>query len=72
MFDTIEFTTKTNLLLKKKETVKLKKKTFIDFLINNLLFVSGFVMLFSGFVMQIGFHMGGSENQFALRNLRIA
>ena len=32
-----------------------------NFLINNLLLVSGLVMIFSGLVLQIGFHMGGHD-----------
>lgn len=38
------------------------KHRFNDFLINNLLLVSGLLMTFSGLVLQIGFHMGGSGN----------
>lgn len=39
---------------------QIKKKTaLINFLINNLLLVSGFAMVISGLMMQLGFHMGG-------------
>jgi 2-oxoglutarate ferredoxin oxidoreductase subunit delta len=37
------------------------KRTFSNFLINNLLVIFGFVMIFSGLVLQIGFHMSGSD-----------
>jgi NAD-dependent dihydropyrimidine dehydrogenase PreA subunit len=36
-------------------------RTFNNFLINNLLLISGFVMIFSGLVLQLGFHMSGSD-----------
>jgi 2-oxoglutarate ferredoxin oxidoreductase subunit delta len=42
----------------KQETEELKKRTFNSFLINNLLLISGLVMIFSGLVLQLGFHMG--------------
>ena len=45
----------------KQETAKLRKHTFSNFLINNLLLISGLVMIFSGLVLQIGFHMGGHD-----------
>lgn len=38
-----------------------KKRTFNNFIINNLLLVVGLAMMFSGLVMQIGFHMGGHQ-----------
>jgi len=39
------------------------RKTLVKFLINNLLIVSGLIMVFSGCIMQVGFHMGGhTEN----------
>ncbi len=38
-----------------------RKRTLNDFLINNLLFVSGLVMIFSGLTLQLGFHMGGPD-----------
>jgi len=37
---------------------KNRKRTFNNFIINNLLLIVGLVMMFSGLVMQIGFHMG--------------
>ncbi len=40
---------------------KNRKRTFNNFIINNLLLVVGLVMMFSGLVMQIGFHMGGHQ-----------
>ena len=40
---------------------KNKKHTFNNFIINNLLLVTGLAMMFSGLVMQIGFHMGGHQ-----------
>lgn len=36
-----------------------RKRTFNNFLISSLLLVSGLVMIFSGLVLQLGFHMGG-------------
>lgn len=39
------------------------RKTLVTFLTNNLLIVSGLMMVFSGLIMQVGFHMGGhTEN----------
>jgi len=40
---------------------KNKKHTFNNFIINNLLLVTGLAMMLSGLVMQIGFHMGGHQ-----------
>jgi 2-oxoglutarate ferredoxin oxidoreductase subunit delta len=40
---------------------KNKKLTFNNFLINNLLLIVGLVMIFSGLVLQVGFHMGGHQ-----------
>ncbi len=38
-----------------------RKRTINNFIINSLLFVFGVVMIFSGLVLQIGFHMGGHD-----------
>src|SRR5674476_1222240 len=38
-----------------------KKHIFNNFIINNLLLVVGLVMMFTGLVLQIGFHMGGHQ-----------
>lgn len=38
-----------------------KMRTFNNFIINNLLLIVGLVMMFSGLIMQIGFHMGGHQ-----------
>jgi hypothetical protein len=32
-----------------------------SFLVNNLLLASGLIMIFSGLVLQLGFHMGGPD-----------
>ena len=45
----------------KQKTEKQSKRTLNNFLINNLLLVSGLVMIFSGLVLQLGFHMGGPD-----------
>jgi hypothetical protein len=47
----------------KQETEKQRKRIFNNFLINNLLIVSGLVTIFSGLVLQIGFHMGEHDEQ---------
>jgi hypothetical protein len=36
-------------------------KTLVSFLINNLLLLSGIVMIVSGLTLQLGYHMGSSE-----------
>jgi 2-oxoglutarate ferredoxin oxidoreductase subunit delta len=46
---------------RKQKVEKLGKRTFNNILINNLLFISLFVMIFSGLVLQLGFHMAGSD-----------
>lgn len=45
----------------KQETGRHRKHTFIILLINNLLLVSGLVMVISGLVLQLGFHLGGPQ-----------
>jgi 2-oxoglutarate ferredoxin oxidoreductase subunit delta len=45
----------------KYETEKLRSRTFTNFLINNLLIISGLIMIYSGLVLQVGFHMGGPD-----------
>jgi NAD-dependent dihydropyrimidine dehydrogenase PreA subunit len=40
---------------------KQRKRTFNNFLINNLLLVSVLAMIYSGLVLQLGFHMGGHD-----------
>lgn len=47
----------------KQASEKTIKRTFNSFLINNLLLVSGLLMGFSGLVLQLGFHMGGPDEQ---------
>jgi NAD-dependent dihydropyrimidine dehydrogenase PreA subunit len=42
----------------KQKTEKIRKQTFNNFLINNLLLISGLVIIFSGLTLQLGFHMG--------------
>ncbi len=44
-----------------QKTEKQKHRAFNDFIINNLLLISGLVVIFSGLVLQIGFHMGGTN-----------
>ena len=44
-----------------KRSVRLKKRTFNKFLINNLLLISGLLMILSGLVLQMGFHFGGPD-----------
>jgi hypothetical protein len=41
-----------------QETEKQRKRIFNNFLINNLLLVCAIVTIFSGLLLQIGFHMG--------------
>ena len=54
----------------KKENMK--RRTFYNFLINNLLLLSGFVMIFSGLALQLGFHIGGhGEHQSGARGMQI-
>jgi len=43
----------------KQETEKKRTRILNNFVINNLLLVTGLIMIFSGMVLQIGFHMGG-------------
>ncbi len=38
-----------------------QKKYLLRFLVNNLLILTGIVMIISGFVIQLGFHMGGAD-----------
>jgi len=42
--------------------VQIDNRKYNTFIINTLLLVSGIVMVFSGLIMQLGFHVGGSEN----------
>lgn len=44
----------------KQAAAKQQTRTLNNFLINNLLLIFGLVMIFSGLVLQLGFHMGGS------------
>jgi NAD-dependent dihydropyrimidine dehydrogenase PreA subunit len=47
---------------------KPKKRTFNNFLVNNLLVIFEIAMIFSGLLLQIGFHMAGSdEHQIGAR-----
>jgi magnesium-transporting ATPase (P-type) len=48
---------------RKQEAQRQKKKTFQNFLINNLLLISGVVMALSGLSQQLGFHMGEHVEQ---------
>jgi ferredoxin len=45
----------------KQKTEKISKRTFYSFLINNLLLISGLMIIFSGLALQLGFHMGGPD-----------
>lgn len=45
----------------KQEPGKLRTRALCNFLVNNLLFISGLLIIFSGLALQIGFHMGGPE-----------
>lgn len=45
----------------KQKTEKLKKRTFNNFLVNNLLLISGLITIISGLILQLGFHMGGPD-----------
>lgn len=47
----------------KQKTERLIRSAFNNFIINNLLLISGWVVVFSGLVLQIGFHMGGPYEQ---------
>lgn len=44
-----------------KRSVRRNKRTFNKFLINNLLLISGLLMILSGLVLQMGFHFGGPD-----------
>lgn len=44
-----------------KRSVRRKKRTFNKFLINNLLLISGLLVILSGLVLQMGFHFGGPD-----------
>jgi len=45
----------------RQEVEKRRNCTLTNFIINNLLLISGFVMIFSGFTLQFGFHMTGEK-----------
>jgi NAD-dependent dihydropyrimidine dehydrogenase PreA subunit len=45
----------------KQKTEKIRKHTFNNFLVNNLLLISGMMIIFSGLTLQIGYHMGGPD-----------
>jgi 2-oxoglutarate ferredoxin oxidoreductase subunit delta len=45
----------------KQKTEKISKRTFYNFLIDNLLLISGLMIIFSGLALQLGFHMGGPD-----------
>ena len=47
----------------KQETERPDKRVFNGFIINNLLLIAGIIMIFSGLVMQLGFHAGGHNGQ---------
>jgi ferredoxin len=49
----------------KQDTDKLRKRTLNNFLINNLLVISGLLIIFSGLALQIGYHMGGPDKHRA-------
>jgi hypothetical protein len=44
-------------------TMNQKTKLLYNFFLNNLLLISAFFMILSGFTLQLGFHMGGSHHQ---------
>jgi hypothetical protein len=48
-------------MIKELSDMRLTFSVINNFLISNLLLVSGLVMIFSGLVLQIGFHMGGPD-----------
>jgi NAD-dependent dihydropyrimidine dehydrogenase PreA subunit len=55
----------------KQKTEKMKRRTFNNFLINNLLLISGLLIIFSGLALQLGFHMGGhGEHQSGSRGMQ--
>jgi|WetSurMetagenome_2_1015567.scaffolds.fasta_scaffold54052_2 NAD-dependent dihydropyrimidine dehydrogenase PreA subunit len=55
----------------KQKTENVKMKTFNNFLINNLLLLSGLLIIFSGLALQLGFHMGGhGEHQSGTRGMQ--
>ena len=45
----------------KQETEKQRRRVFNSFLFNNLLLISCIVMILSGVILQLGFHIGGSD-----------
>jgi magnesium-transporting ATPase (P-type) len=45
----------------KHEAEKQKKKTLTNFIINNLLLVSGILVIISGLTVQFGYHTGGPD-----------
>jgi ferredoxin len=47
----------------KKEITKFKNKVLYDFIVNNLLMLSGMLMTVSGLILQLGFHIGNSEGK---------
>lgn len=55
----------------KQKTENLKRKTLNSFIINNLLLLSGLLIIFSGLVLQLGFHMGEhGEHQSGTRGMQ--
>jgi ferredoxin len=55
----------------KQESERLRKRTFNNFLVNNLLLISGMMIIFSGLILQIGYHMGGhEEHQFGSNEMQ--
>ncbi|MFA7359589.1 MAG: 4Fe-4S dicluster domain-containing protein [Candidatus Kapaibacterium sp.] len=46
-----------------QKSEKISKRTFYNFIINNLLIISGLMIIFSGLALQLGFHMGGSDER---------
>jgi|WetSurMetagenome_2_1015567.scaffolds.fasta_scaffold96254_2 NAD-dependent dihydropyrimidine dehydrogenase PreA subunit len=49
----------------KQKSEKLRRRTFNNFLINNLLLISGLMIIFSGLALQIGFHMGSHDEHLS-------
>lgn len=47
----------------KQKSEKTSKRIFYNFIINNLLIISGLMIIFSGLALQLGFHMGGSDER---------
>lgn len=46
-----------------RPVVSVDKRLCRTFIINNLLLISGIVMIISGLILQVGFHIGGGDNR---------